>query len=304
LSRAISLHWRSSLLLLALVTSSSALVHAQTEAPNGEADATFAEQKAACASGFEQAQVLRRSAKLKASRIELLKCGQTVCSRPVQEQCTRWLAEIESATPSVVIAATVEGQDRTDVQVEMDGEPLPNALGGTAVELDPGPHVVKFTYPDYPEYEKDFVLREGEKLRKLKVSFRRAKTATPTTAVSATTPEPEPVATHRPVPVLAWALGGVALAGAGAFAYFGASAQSRRTQLEQVCSPDCADSDVNSLHTRLIAADVSLGVGIAALVGAAIVYGTRPSVPVEQPKLSGSLSVTPHTLGASASLEF
>jgi hypothetical protein len=287
------------------VTSSSALVHAETGAPSNAADPTVAEQKAACASGFEQAQVLRQSAKLKASRLELLKCVQAVCSRPVQEQCTRWLADIEPATPSVVIAATVEGQDSTDVQVEMDGEPLPNALGGTAVELDPGPHVVRFTYQDYPLVEKDFVLREGEKLRKLKVSFKRATAAAPTAAaLPQPAPAPAPVATHRPVPVAAWALGSVALVGVGAFAYLGASAQSRRTQLEQVCSPDCAESDVSSLHTRLIAADVSLGVGIAALLGAAIVYGARPSVPVEQPKLSGSLSVTPHALGASASLKF
>ena len=299
MSRATPLHWRSSLILLAFVSSSSALVHAEQAAP--AADPAVAEQKAACASGFEQAQVLRQSAKLKASRVELLKCVQTVCSRPVQEQCSRWLSEIEPLTPSVVIAATVEGQDRSDVQVEMDGEVLASALGGTAVELDPGPHVVKFTYGDYPPVEKDFVLREGEKLRKLKVSFKHPQAAAPT---SAPLPPPAPIAMHRPVPALAWALGGVALVGAGAFAYLGATAESRRTQLEQACSPDCADTDVNPLHTRLIAADVSLGVGAAALLGAAIVYAARPSVPVEQPKLSGSLSVTPHALGASASLRF
>jgi hypothetical protein len=293
--------WRSSLLLLALVSSSSALAYAGQAEKAPMVDPTVAEQKAACASGFEQAQVLRQSAKLKASRLELLKCVQAVCSRPVQEQCSRWLGEIEPLTPSVVIAATVEGQDHSDVEVEMDGELLANALAGTAIELDPGPHVVKFTYQDYPPVEKDFVVREGEKLRKIKVSFKRPQAPAPTAA--APLPPPEPVAMHRPVPALAWALGGVALVGAGAFAYLGSSARNRRAQLEQVCSPDCADGDVNSLHTRLIAADVSLGIGVAALLGAAIVYGVRPSVPVEQATLSGSLSVTPHAITASAVLE-
>lgn len=293
------MRWRSSLLLLTLVGSSSALASAEQAAPVSEP--TVAEQKAACASGFEQAQILRQSAKLKASRVELLKCVQAICSRPVQEQCTRWLGEIEPLTPSVVIAATVEGHDHSDVQVEVDGELLVNALAGTAIELDPGPHVVKFTYQDYPLVEKDFLLREGEKLRKIKASFKRPQLVAPTVVAL---PKAEPVAMHRPVPVLAWALGGVALVGAGAFAYLGTSARNRRTQLEQVCSPDCADSDVSSLHTRLIAADVSLGVGVAALLGAAIAYGVRPSVPVEQPKLSGSLSVTPRAVGASAALEF
>jgi hypothetical protein len=293
--------WRSSLLLLILVSSSSALANNDLAAPAPAPDPAVAVQKAACASGFEQAQILRQSAKLKASRVELLKCVQAVCSRPVQEQCSRWLGEIEPLTPSVIMAATVEGHDHSDVQVEVDGELLTNALGGTAVELDPGPHVVKFTYQDYPIVEKDFLLREGEKLRKIKASFKRPQAVAPTVVAL---PKAEPVAMHRPVPVLAWALGGVAVVGAGVFAYLGTSARNRRTQLEQVCSPDCADSDVNSLHTRLIAADVSLGVGVAALLGAAIAYGVRPSVPVERPKLSGSLSVTPHAVGASAALEF
>jgi hypothetical protein len=301
LSRAIFVRWRSSLLLLTLVGSSSALAHAEPAASAPASEPTAAEQKAACASGFEQAQILRQSAKLKASRVELLKCVQAVCSRPVQEQCSRWLGEIEPLTPSVVIAATVEGHDHSDVQVEVDGALLENALGGTAIELDPGPHVIKFTYQDYPVVEKDFLLREGEKLRKIKASFKRPPVVAPPVVE---VPKPEPVAMHRPVPTLAWALGGVALVGAGTFAFLGTSARNRRTQLEQVCSPDCADSDVSALHTRLIAADVSLGVGVAALIGAAISYGVRPSVPVEQPKLSGSLSVTPHAVAASAALEF
>jgi hypothetical protein len=301
LSRATSVHWHSSLLLFAFVSSSSALAYAERPAQAATPDPAVAEQKAACASGFEQAQVLRQAAKLKASRVELLKCVQAVCSRPVQEQCSRWLGEIEPLTPSIVIAATVEGQDHSDVAVEMDGELLANALGGTAIELDPGPHVVKFTYGDYPSVQKDFVVREGEKLRKIKVSFKRPQVLA---ATPAPLPPPPPVAMHRPVPAVAWALGGVALVGAGAFAYLGSSARNRRAQLERVCSPDCADSDVNSLHTRLIAADVSLGVGVVALLGAAIAYGVRPLVPVEQPKLSGSLSVTPHAIGASAALEF
>ncbi|HEY1537551.1 MAG TPA: hypothetical protein VGF76_26205 [Polyangiaceae bacterium] len=303
MSPATSVRSRSSLLLLAFVSSSSTLAYAGQAEKSAAVDPTVAEQKAACASGFEQAQVLRQSAKLKASRVELLKCVQAVCSRPVQEQCSRWLGEIEPLTPSIVIAATVEGQDHSDVDVEMDGELVANALGGTAIDLDPGPHVITFRYQDYPPVEKNFVVREGEKLRKIKVSFKRPQALAPTPA-PAPLPPPEPVVMHRPVPALAWALGGVALVGAGAFAYFGTSARSRRTELEQVCSPDCADSDVNSLHTRLIAADVSLGVGVAALLSAAIVYGVRPSVPVEQAKLTGSLRVTPHAIGASALLEF
>ena len=169
-----------------------------------------ADQKAACATGFEQSQVLRQSGKLRASHGELLKCVQSICSRPVQEQCSRWLEDVERLTPSIVVQATADGQDRSDVHVEMDGEVLTDAITGTALDVDPGPHAFTFTYADYPPLTKNFVLREGEKLRSIAVAFEKQAAAK---SGNAAAPPSKPVELHRPVPPLAWALGGVAVLG-------------------------------------------------------------------------------------------
>lgn len=283
--------------LLGLLCAGPARAQEQPAAP------ASADQKAACSTGFEQSQVLRQSGKLRASHGELLKCVQSVCSRAVQEQCSRWLEDVERLTPSIVVQATVDGQDRSDVHVEMDGEVLTDAITGTALEVDPGPHSFTFTYADYPAVNKSFVLREGEKLRTIGVVFEKPVSAKPSTVAA---PPAKAVELHRPIPPLAYALGGVAVLGAGAFAYLGLTGDNRRTELQNQCSPNCADSEVNPVRQRLLAADISLGVGVAALAGAAFVYLARPSVPVKEKEaaFSGNFTVTPSTIAASGSLRF
>ena len=269
---------------------------------HAESDDRTANQKAACLSGFEQSQVFRQSGKFKSARAELLKCVQPVCPQVVQDECNRWLEEVEDLTPSVVIAVTEHDQDRSNVHVEVDGVVLTETLSGRALEADPGPHTFRFVYADYPPVEKKVVLRVGDKLRAIDVVFQR-----PETPREAVLPPPRqqsaPVPTYRPVPTLAYALAGVAVIGGGAFAYLGLTSVDRRKQLEHRCAPDCTSGVVDPLHNRLIAADISLGVGIAALLGAAISYATRPEVPVP-PTLSGRFNVTPQGLGAAASLTF
>jgi len=277
---------KGSWLLAAGFVSWCAPVHA-------EPDERATNQKATCVSGFEQSQVFRQSGKFKSARAELLKCVQPICPQVVQDQCNSWLEEVEDITPSVVIAATERDQDRSNVRVEVDGVVVTETLTGRALEVDPGPHTFRFVYADYPPVEKKLVLRVGDKLRAIDVAFQRA---SPAEESALPPPKPStPIPTYRPIPALAYALGGVALIGGGAFAYLGLTSVDRRKQLERECAPDCASGVVDPLHTRLIAADISLGVGIAALVGAAISYATRPSLPT-QSTLSGKLSVTPQGL--------
>ena len=276
-----------------------------SDAGQPSSDAAAAE-RAECASSFEQSQVLRQSGQLLAARKQLLKCAQLSCMTAVQSECTRWLAEVEQLTPTVVISATAGGQDRSYVHVEVDGVVLTEVLTGTAFPLDPGSHNFRFVHADYPAVERTVVLRVGDKLRPVEVAFHRPKAASVEPAVAAGVPPqspPEPVALRRPVPALTYALTGVALVGGGAFAYLGLSAIERRNHLEHVCSPNCSSNDVDPVHSRLLAADISLGVGIAALTGALISYLARPSVPAEH-EVSGNVNVTREGVRASAVLTF
>jgi hypothetical protein len=62
-------------------------------------------------------------------------------------------------------------------------------------------------------------------------------------------------------------IGGVGLAGFGGFAVFGLTGLSEKRDLADTCAPSgsCAAGDVSSARTRLIIADVSLGVGVVAV---------------------------------------
>jgi hypothetical protein len=92
-------------------------------------------------------------------------------------------------------------------------------------------------------------------------------------------------------PVIAYVLGGVgvvALAGAG---YFWLSASSAETDLEDSgCEPNCADSDVDSIHQKRLFGDIALGVGVVSL-GVAAYLILSPRKPARPPPEAARLDV-------------
>jgi hypothetical protein len=73
------------------------------------------------------------------------------------------------------------------------------------------------------------------------------------------------------------ALAGVGLVGIGLFSYFGLTGLSKEHDLEQSCMPRCSPSDIDGVRTRYHVADISLGIGVAALAGAILWYVLTPS---------------------------
>ena len=84
-------------------------------------------------------------------------------------------------------------------------------------------------------------------------------------------------APRRPVPVLTYPLLGAGIAGIAGFAIFAGIGKSKQSSLENSCEPHCSPSDLSPMKTEYLVGDVALGVGAAALIGAAIVYLTRPA---------------------------
>ncbi len=296
---------RSSLLALGLV-GFTAPAWAQ-DATAAVSDAT----KAACGTGFEQSQLLRREGKLQGARAELLKCAQDACSRAVREQCGVWLEEVERATPTIIVQATLDGEDHTEVQVELDGKLLTESTVGMSYDADPGVHKVRFTTAGLPPIEKTVVLREGEKLRTIQVAFQSPKAApvavTPPPVVApapASVPPPRPVEMERPVPALTYVFAGLAVAGGGAFAYFGLTGNNRLQELEGECAPNCAKGDVDPVQQKLLIANISAAAGAVGLVGAVVTYLARPSRPVQMGALRPNVALGPRGVGTSLSFDF
>jgi hypothetical protein len=86
----------------------------------------------------------------------------------------------------------------------------------------------------------------------------------------------------RPTPVGVVVLGVLGLAAAGAGTYLEVSGLSKRSSLE-TCKPTCPQTSVDDALSTTRAGDVMLGVGIAALAGAGLIYLVRPSEPGAAP---------------------
>ena len=77
---------------------------------------------------------------------------------------------------------------------------------------------------------------------------------------------PSAEAHSRPIPLPATVAAGIGLVGLGSFTYFGLTGRAEYFDYKNSCGPDCSRSEVAPAHTRLVVADVSLGVSVLATV--------------------------------------
>jgi len=239
----------------------------------GSASAQSAPDKAACAAAHEQAQRLKLRGELRRARTELLQCAREACASWVVSECTTLLADVERALPTVVFVASRRDAGRTvdlaDVVVTVDGERVAERIDGRDVALDPGTHVVRFEPADrkFSPREEKIVVHANEKGRRVEMTFGEP---------APLPPAPPPVASGLPWTV--YALGGVALAGLGSFAFFGGRGLSEEHDVLDRCDPRCSDAQIDSVRTKYLVADVSLAVSLLAAGGAlwiALTNGTK-----------------------------
>jgi hypothetical protein len=276
---------------LALAVAGSAL------APRALAQGSDDPIKQACVADYDETQTLRQRGSLRSARDKALACSQEQCPAIVKKDCAQWLGEIDAALPRVSFAVKdASGQDTLAARVFMDGQPLLPKLDGSATAVDPGERTFRVEIDGKPPQEQRVIIREGEKGRVLEFSF----------ADGAATPGGEE---SRPfqgdgassgIPTASWVLGGVGLVGVGLFATFGAIGLSEKSDAEDPsggCAPSCSDDEVSSIRTKFLVADISLGVGIAALGAAVIVAvvagGDEAEATAAAPALSVGAAPTP-----------
>ena len=220
--------------------------------------------KQACLDAYEANQQLRKEGKLVEARSELLVCVQQTCPDFVRPDCEKWLGEVERQLPTVVFAAKEAGRDITDVRVFVDGVEVAGGIDGRAISINPGPHQLRFEHTGAEPKTMDVVIAQAMKDRVITVSFG----ADPAAPVPGTGPAPNP-GPDRPAdrgqPVAAYILGGLSLAAFASFAAFGVVGKNEADELNARCEMEgevCTEDEIDSARTKLIVADVSLGVGI------------------------------------------
>lgn len=236
-----------------------------------------ADDREVCAAAAEQAQQLRDEGKFRKGREQMITCSRDVCPAPIKRDCLQWLAELDKNAPSVVVGARRGDKDVTDVTVKLDGEVVAARLDGKPIPVDPGEHTFTFEHQGQTIEEK-VLIRTGEKNRPLNVKLEGA--AAPPPPPGETTPPPSDDRGSGGSLVPALIVGGVGVVALGSFAFFGITGKSAVDDL-QTCKPRCAESDVDSARTKLIVADISLGVGVVALGVATYMILTRPKADVK-----------------------
>jgi hypothetical protein len=288
---------RASLVLAACLAVASA-AQAQQQPPRMP---PANDSDAACTAAYTGAQRLRKKGALTAARKELTLCASPSCSSVLRDDCTRWLAEVAALMPSLVIAARgPSGDDAMDVQVLVDGTVLADRIGGVPVELDPGPHRLRFEMQGAQPVEKDVVVREGERARRIDVAFVAGSASASASASEA--PPGEPRQPGRPIPTLAWVLGGVGAAALAVGIGFEIDGLSKRSSLG-ACFGNCSRDDVDAAKRSFTIGDIATGIGIVGLAVAAYVFFTRPASQASSTSSGFQFDVVPGAGGATAGVK-
>ncbi len=219
-----------------------------------------------CIAAAVSGQKFEREGRLLLARDRFARCARLECPANVVQDCTGWTARLDETLPSVVLAATDgHGNDLDGVEVSIDGETRPGAISGQALPLDPGSHTVRFVRRGRDPIELAFVLREGEKRRRVTATFLAE-------AAGRGRPSPSP---SRPVPTSVYVAGGAsALALVGSIA-FGSIAW--RDYVSSGCSEGCDENAASRVRLEQRITDVLL---ITSVVGAAIATWLFLSRPV------------------------
>ena len=229
--------------------------------------ARAAENSQDCAQAYEKAQEEKSAGRLSGALAHLKACIALECPAFIREDCVRWMVQTESALPTVVFSVEEDGNDVTDVEILCDNKPLTGKLDGKALSVDPGLHAFSFRVPGHVAIERKILAREGERNRIIKVAFNSSTKLLPLiepssrSTESALQVEPNP----RSGNLAPYAFAGVGILGLAGFTTFAILGNSQQGDLERTCSPNCQPGQVDSVKSKYLLADVSLGVGLVSL---------------------------------------
>jgi hypothetical protein len=102
----------------------------------------------------------------------------------------------------------------------------------------------------------------------------------------------------RTIPVVTWVFGGVGIAALASTAYFGLTGLGDAHYMRDTCKPKCPQSEIDAAHTKLLIANISFGVGVAAIGASLWTALARPGArtgaaePVADPLRSRRVSST------------
>jgi hypothetical protein len=214
-----------------------------------------------CTDASSQGQVQRDAHKLVEARNQFILCAKKECPGVVRKDCATWLEQVQASLPTIVpIAVDEAGNSLPAVKVSMDGKLLVEKIDGRAIEVNPGTYNFTFEAPDGTKVEKQVVVAEGEKDKRVMATVAKpaavasAAPSPPTTIVpAASAPAPGPPGESTPRTSLGrWKVVGIVTAGVGVVglglgSVFGLMASSNKSSAG--CNSNSVCPDQNAVNT-------------------------------------------------------
>lgn len=270
-----------------------------------QARADKLEEKRACAAAADEGQQLRDEGKYRLAHDAFMRCARPTCPELINRDCSEWLVDLEQRAATIIVSAKDgKGSDLSEVKVTMDGKPLVDRLDGKPLPIDPGEHVFVYEASGFQAVEQRVVINASEKNRVLVVRFgvdtHASADSKPRHAAAELDLRPAPADTGS-IPLPTWIFGGTAVAAFASAAYFGVSGISQRSDAlgSGGCAPYCPSSEKDSIRTKFLVSDISLGIGVLS-TGLAAYFFLRPRE--SKPGASATMSLAPQRGGGVATL--
>ena len=228
---------------------------------------------------------LRDERRLLAAREAYRACiAERECPAMVRSECDAALADIKAAMPTLLVAVVDErGHDLPGATLQVDGRNV--VIDGSTIEVDPGAHELMASSGALSSRLRVMAI-ENDVNRRVELVLQPPAPKAVSFAASSSQPK---LATRSNWP--AYALGGVAALSSASFGYFALSGHADMNRLD-TCKPHCERSDVQRVRTEYLAADISLGVSVVAIVGAAYWLFSTPQAGPSERASTLSLGVT------------
>jgi hypothetical protein len=247
-----------------------------------------------CVNVYKSAEKLAKTAHLRQAKALMITCARPACAANLRRVCALRAVQLEEDIPTIVAVAAGGSDAGAGVSVTMDGELLMSHVDGTAVSVDPGPHEFVFKKDETVLVSEKLVIVQGQRNRRIVMAANGAaperaegkdpfeapalpalspqeqapavaasSSAALDAAIAAVDEPSAPVAKKKSV--VPWLIGGVGLAGIGAYGVLSYWARKDNALLDQ-CAPACAQASVDHVKLRYLQADIALAGGAAALL--------------------------------------
>jgi hypothetical protein len=261
--------------------------------------------KEQCLESHRQSQKAQNEQKLIEAREYARICTSVACPGLLVSDCARWLSDLEQRIPSVVFEVRLNGKRNRSATVYADGKRVDDWDRGEAFRMDPGDHEFRFELENQEPITDSVMLAEGIRFRVVSAEFT---TATPTESDATGKPaarEQSFSENHRtrPTPFIVYPLLGLGVLGTASFATFAILGRTKENDLSKSCKHSCTDDQVSTVSNRYLIADISVGVGVASLIAAGVVYLVRAEEE-SPPTTSVGVVPTPGGVAGFASYRF